>query len=67
MKIIRTEINNIKPGDVLHQTYCFITLNNEIIFDCSFSCSYKLTLLNTLGQVIVIICSDDQQYDLLVV
>jgi hypothetical protein len=69
MNTIRTQINNIKPGDIIYHSkcfiYCFIVLNNVLID--LFGFAYRLTVLNALGHVIVVICDNDQYYDLPVV
>jgi hypothetical protein len=65
MKTNRVQINNIKPGDVVFDYNCFIILDNVLID--LFGVAYKLTVLNKFGDVVVIICGNDQYYQLLVV
>ena len=65
MKTNQVQINNIKPGDILYHGKYFIVLNNVLID--LFGFAYRLTVLNALGHVIVVICDNDQYYDLPVV
>ena len=59
-------ITLIKPGDIIHLcNNSFIVLGNMPIN--LFGVAYRLIILNRFGDVVVIICGNDQYYDLLVV